>query len=294
MFVNLTRVIFLWIYLTFYPIKAKLNVQNEQGGVMGSIISDITTRQAEIVDRLQKGQTVSVKELADDFAVSEMTIRRDLAKLEERGLLLRTHGGGAPAGKLMFLQNALPHYTSSPCKQAIGKLAAGLISPGQTVMVDSGSTTLEVARYLPKIPDISIATTSLCVAQELFGSPIDVMVLGGILRKDFPGLVGSATESFLNNLHVDTLFVGCDGADSEDGFYMSDINTSSLERAMIAVADKVVLVTESKKFERRSFARFAAPDEINAIVTDSNISDADKRNLEEAGIRVYISEVEDE
>ncbi|MCE5324358.1 DeoR/GlpR family DNA-binding transcription regulator [bacterium] len=256
---------------------------------MNSSVTDVSTRQIEIINKLQDCGSVSVKDLARDFAVSEMTIRRDLARLQNRGLLQRTHGGGAPAGKLKFLQNALLHYTASVTKSAIGELAASLVSPGETIMVDSGSTTLEVARHLPKSLGLTIATTSLCVAQELYGSPIQVMVLGGILRSDFPGLIGPITDSILSNLHVNTLFIGCDGADSQNGFYMSDLNASGQERAMIRVADRVILVTESTKFKRCTFARFAAPYEIDTIITDPGISQTDKANLEEAGVKVLIA-----
>ena len=139
----------------------------------------MNTRQSEIVDLLQKDERVAVRRLAEHFNVSPMTIRRDMEMLEEQGLLIRTHGGGLPTGKLRLLQRAFPHFSVSPQKAAIGRLAASQVQAGQTVMVDSGTTTLEVARNLPKNMDITVATTSIWVAQELYGSPFRLVLFGG-------------------------------------------------------------------------------------------------------------------
>src|SRR5436309_443371 len=118
-------------------------------------------RQTAIIELLEKNKRVDVRALAERLGVSTMTIRRDLNLLRNQGFLVRTHGGGMSAGKLSFLQAAFPHYAVSPEKAAIGKLAASLVTAGQTVMVDGGTTALEVARNLPKDADITVVTTSL-------------------------------------------------------------------------------------------------------------------------------------
>jgi DeoR family transcriptional regulator of aga operon len=252
----------------------------------------MNTRQSEIIDLLQDKERVNVAGLAERFGVSPMTIRRDLRLLEEEGLLVRTHGGGILSGKLHFLQQAFPHYAVTPQKAAIGKLAASLVAPGQKVMVDTGTTALEVARNLPRDSNITVATTSLCVLQELYGSPLQVLLFGGYARKEFPSLYGPLTEAMMKSFHVDILFIGCDGANSKSGFYTSDLHISSLEQQMITIATRVVVVTESWKFGREAFVRFATPEQVHTLVTDAGLSPADRTNLEGHGISILVVENE--
>jgi len=246
----------------------------------------MNTRQSEIIDLLREKERVDVAGLAEHFHVSTMTIRRDLSLLEEEGLLVRTHGGGILSGKLHFLQHAFPHYSVSSQKAAIGKLAASLVTPGSKVMLDTGTTTLEVARNLPKDSNLTVATTSLCVLQELYGSPLQVLLFGGYVRKEFPSLYGPLTEAMMKSFHVDILFIGCDAADSKAGFYTSDLHLSSLEQGMITIATRVVVVTESSKFGHKSFVRFATPEQVHTLVTDSGLSVADRTNLEGQGVGI--------
>src|SRR5208283_895840 len=119
----------------------RLRVQFEHGECASYCpqqVKPMNSRQSEIVDLLQKAERLEVWRLAQRFEVSQMTIRRDLRLLEEQGFLVRTHGGGIPAGKLRFLQSAFPHYAVSPQKAGIGKLAASLIAPGETLMIEAG------------------------------------------------------------------------------------------------------------------------------------------------------------
>ena len=250
----------------------------------------MTARRAAILELLQEAETLNVRQLASRFDVSEMTIRRDLEDLEDRGYLVRTHGGAIATAKLRFLESSVPDYAVSQKKAAIGRRAARLVQPKQTVMVDGGTTTLEVTRNIPQDAGIVIATTSLCVAQILFGSPIDVVILGGMLRKEFPSVYGPITESVLSSFHVDVLFIGCDGAHSVDGFYTTEPRTCAMEQIMIGIADRVVMVTESAKFHQRSFVRFAQPSDVNVLVTDEGLSQNYRANLEERGVEVMVAQ----
>lgn len=250
----------------------------------------VNQRQAAILQALGERGRVSVEDLAARLGVSGMTVRRDLTELEKRGLLVRTHGGALPRVPLALAGVTATPQASSPEKIAIGRRAAALVEPGQTVMVDSGTTALEVARHLPADPSITVATVSLVVAWELYRSPLQVLLLGGFLRRDFPSLYGPLTQGNLADLTVDLLFIGCDGARSDDGFYTVDLHVSSLERAMIGIAQRVVVVTESAKFERRAFARFAAPDEVHTLVTDPGLPEADRRRLRKKGVEIILAE----
>lgn len=243
-----------------------------------------------ILELLKSNREVSVQHLAKQFGVSPMTIRRDLDKMAGQGLLMRTHGGAVPTAKLRFVESALPGHKPSSRLAAIGRLAASLVERGQTILIDSGTTALEVARHIPKDVGVTVATTSLCVAQELYGLPIDILIIGGLLRRDFPSVYGSLSEGVLAKLHVDTLFIGCNGADSRDGFYSSDPRVSDLDQCMAQVANRIVIVTESWKFGRKALVRFASLSDVDTVVTDLDISPEDRANLEESGIRVLLAE----
>jgi DeoR family transcriptional regulator of aga operon len=159
-------------------------------------------------------------------------------------------------------------------------------------MVDSGTTALEVARNLPTDLDITVATTSIWVAQELYGSSFNLVLFGGFIREGFPSTYGPLTEAMLKDFHVDVLFIGCDGADSKDGFYTTDLRTISLEQQMISISERVVVVTESAKFGRKVFVRYATVDQVDALVTDPGLSPADRKTLEERGIEILLAEGE--
>lgn len=247
-------------------------------------------RQARIIEMIKRDDRINAKELSGLFNVSQMTIRRDLAGLQEKGLIIRTHGGGISAGKLRFLQEGFPDGSVSSAKAAIGAAAASLVSDGQTIAVDSGTTALETAMHLAQGTGITVATTSLCVAQALYGADINVLLLGGFLRKNFPATYGPITEQILAQFHVDILFIGCDGAISDEGFYTADMHVANLEQVMVRIADRVVVVTESCKFGRRAFSRYAASDQVHTVVTDGGLGDRDRANLEAAGIAVIIAE----
>lgn len=246
-------------------------------------------RHTTILNLLKEQHQVNVKDLAMKLSVSEMTIRRDMAKLEEQGFLIRTHGGGVTTEKLGLPHNILPDANVSPEKAAIGVAAARLVEPGQIILLDAGTTALQVALNIPQDKGIIVATVSLCVAQALYGSNLDVLLLGGYLRKEFPSLYGPMTEKSLSDFHVDVLFAGCDGANTDDGFYIGDLYLSNLEKAMIRIAKKVVVVAESHKFGKRAFVRYAKPEDIDVVVTDNGLSDIDRKTLEEQGVEVIIA-----
>jgi len=247
------------------------------------------TRKSTIIEMLKGHEELSVKDLAERFVVSEMTIRRDFDELERQGYLVRTHGGAVPTGRLRFIQANMMAGGESTAKTSIGKAAAKLVQPGQTIMLDTGTTALEVARHLPQDAGITVATTSLCVAQELYDTGITILLLGGFLRKEFPSVYGPLTEKLLNDIQVDAVFMGCDGASSETGFYTNDLHISSLEQAMIRIAHRVIIITESVKLGQRAFSRFATIQQVHTIVTDSNLSSEDRANLEAQGISIIFA-----
>lgn len=240
-------------------------------------------RLLEIRERLQREPQVTIRELASRFAVSTMTIRRDLEKLEAQGVVVRTCGGA-----LAVRAAGTPGQTSpSPAKQAIGRLAASLVQPGHTVLVDAGTTTLEVVRHLPHQADITLVTNSLAAAGQ--GAGMHVLLLGGYLSEDKVRVHGPLTEACLAQLHADILFVGCVGASSSGGFYMSDLYLTSNVRAMMQAAGRVAVVAESAKFRQRSLSCYALPGEVHYVITDDGLAAEDSAALEEQGVQVLVA-----
>ena len=158
------------------------------------------------------------------------------------------------------------------------------------ILLDAGTTTYEVAAHLPRDPSITVITTSILVVQALFDTPMNLILLGGTVRRDTPCLYGQLTEKMLENLHADFLFTGCDGASSNDGFYTAAIAQAGVSESMIRAAERVVVVTESVKFCRKSLARFAGVDQVHAVVVDTDIPLEDVANLEDRGVKVIIAE----
>ncbi|MHB9024450.1 MAG: DeoR/GlpR family DNA-binding transcription regulator [Armatimonadota bacterium] len=246
-------------------------------------------RRSAIMELLFQQPRMTIQQLAAHFGVSEMSIRRDTNALEAQGLLIRAYGGGVVLGPLPLLTMPAAPVTRTPQKMAIGKLAASLVAAGQTVMVDTGTTALEVARHFPTDANITMATTSLSIAQEIARTPLSVMLLGGFVQRDTMSLYGPLTEQMLSILHVDLLFIGCNGADSTDGFYANDLMLFTQVQAMMRNAAQTVVVAESAKFGRRSFVRYARLEEIHCLVTDNGLSAEDRLNLEERGVNVLIA-----
>lgn len=250
----------------------------------------LNPRQQQIVQMLQAERQVNIRELAARLDVSTMTIRRDLAWIGEDGdsLLVRTFGGGMILPPHEHV--VPPSLPSSPSKQAIGRTAAALVQPGQTVIVDAGTTTLEVVRHLPRDADITLVTNSLSAAQAVHGSGMRVLLLGGYLSGDDVRIYGPLTEACLANLHADLLFVGCVGASSAHGFYMSDLYLTSNVQAMVRAADRVVVTAESSKFHQRALSCYATPQEVAVVVTDAGLPEEERRQLAEQGVEVLLAD----
>ncbi len=245
-------------------------------------------RQQILINRLKNTGHFSVVEQAKELRVTEMTIRRDLKLLEEQGIATRVHGGAIP-------RSPVPHGINMMAKKprnnqiAIAKQALSLLESGSTVLLNIGTTVLQVAREIAavKIP-LTVITNSIPVAITLFQSECQVLMTGGTLRRQSIDLVGPITEQNLNEYHVDTLITGCDGADSKTGFFTNDVNLTPMEKKSVQIAEKVIIVTESSKFINRSFAKFASIDEVSVVVTDKNLPESDIQNLNKVGVEVFL------
>ena len=175
-------------------------------------------------------------------------------------------------------------------KALIGEKAAQLINEGDTIILDSGTTTAEIVKNLSAFEKLNIITNALNIVELLMAYPnINVIIPGGYLRQNAMSLVGPLAERNLRNFYVDKVFLSADGFDTRHGIFTPNIDESHLNQIMIEVAKEVILVTDSSKFKRKSLAFICPVAKLNTVVTDRGISSEDKQRLEDAGVRVVIA-----
>jgi DeoR/GlpR family transcriptional regulator of sugar metabolism len=234
-------------------------------------------RHEQILALLGARGECSVEALAEDFGVSTMTVRRDLAELVASGRVQRTHGGAAlsSAGIAQFRFVRRNEHCAAE-KRAIAQAVAGRVAPGMSVVLDTGTTALEVARELRSVGDLRVLTTSLPIAAELHDAPgLELILLGGVFRRGLPDLTGPLTERNLAEFRVDLAVLGADAVEPE-GIFTNDLSVARVTQAMVAAAKAAVLVVDHSKFARRAFAKYADWEQFATVFTDSGLS-ADTR-----------------
>ena len=218
---------------------------------------DINERRDEILKILGDREYVTVEEFSRLLSVSAVTIRTDLTSLEESGLLMRTHGGAMKSsmkGEARLISNTMIENEME--KKAIAEKAASLIKPGNTIIIDSGSTTIHLIEHL-KGKNITVVTNNLLVLEKLKSEDdIKIIALGGSLRRESMGTVGPLAEMAIKALNVDIYFMGA-AAYNRSSITSSDISESSLKRDMMDAADKVVFLADSSKFGKRAFSNIS-------------------------------------
>ena len=247
-------------------------------------------RRFQIVGILTERESglASVVELSKAFKVSSMTIRRDLDWLEERGLLMRVHGGAmvhaALAGERSFTERGEEFNRE---KQLVGRVAAQLIRDGEVIILDAGTTTQQVAANLGDKNDLTVVTNALPVAEELSRYPqISTILLGGILKHRELCTVGPPVTEELSRLSVDKLFLSVAGFTLEKGATDPDLRETEVKQAMIRAARQVILVTDSSKWGVVTFAQVTTLDAIHKIVIDDAIPADAIGALEAEGVEV--------
>ncbi len=247
-----------------------------------------TTRRDRIAESLSLGGEDSVENMAKRFGVSDMTIRRDLNALAQAGRVIRTHGGAAPAGRVSFEFEFLRRrQTNELAKRAIAAATAGLVKDGQTVMLDSGTTTLQVAEQLRSRKDLTIITSSLPIASTLrYCDSNDVLLLGGFLRHDSPDLIGPLTEANIEGLRADVAFLGADGIDLKGCVYNASLSVGRMLEEMAAAAQQVYVVADSSKIGQTALTRFGNVSKWTGLITDSGIDRKSACILTRAGVKL--------
>lgn len=237
---------------------------------------------------LAKDGEVTVVDLAQRFAVSEMTIRRDLEALEADGTAKRVRGGAISAVSRSYEPpRSLRTVEAAPAKRAIGEAAAALVGEGESLVIDSGTTTLELAKALHGRRGVTVVTPSLLVAAELGNEPdMRILVTGGQLRHGEMSLVGTDAENFFSDVNCDVAFIGIGGIDVERGLTEYNLDDTQVKRAAIASARRCVVLADASKVGRVAFATVAALSRVDVLVTDAPADDPLPRALTDQGAEI--------
>jgi len=253
----------------------------------------VEERRRHILDLLDTEKRVTVRQLAEIFSVSSVTVRADLEALAQMGALVRSHGGAVkPLSPAPDLPISLKERLRQNEKALIGKTAAAMIRDGETVIFDSGTTTAAVAKLIPtlRLNSLTVITNALNIALELSNLPnVRIIMLGGMVRGAALSMVGPHAEQALSNLNADRVFLGVDGIDPEVGLSTPDVLEAQLGSLMIRVSREVIVVADSSKFMHRSLSVIAKLDSIHKIVTDEGIRANMVHALESAGVEVIIA-----
>ncbi len=250
-------------------------------------------RQQAIASLVMTRGRASVAELAEVYAVTTETVRRDLAVLDRAGLVRRVHGGAVPARALHVVEAGVAERDSTRTdhKDAIAHAATEFFpTAGASVLFDAGTTTARVAALLPPDQELTVVTNSVPIAARVAGSaPVSLHLLGGRVRGLTQAAVGEQVLRVLDTLRVDIAFIGTNGISATHGLSTPDSEEAAVKRAMVRCANYVVVVSDSTKVGREEFVSFAAISEVDALVTDNEITDDARASLTELGVEVVVA-----
>lgn len=243
-------------------------------------------RRAAIVGVLRAEGRVDVNDLSRRFGTSQVTIRTDLKELHNRGSVFKTHGGavlpelvsGEPSIHEKLALNAAE-------KARIGEAAAAIVADGDTIILDAGSTTQEIAKRIKNRKDLTVITNGLNIAGELAGTRgIQIILLGGVVRHGSFSIVGKFAQDMLGQLNADKLFIAADGCSLEFGISTPKLEESLVNQAMVAIAREKYLVADSSKFGKNSLSRIVSLWEMNGVICDRGLPAEYRAAIIERGI----------
>lgn len=237
-------------------------------------------RRRKILGLLQEQESVKTGELSKNFSVSEITIRKDLDALAEKGALERTHGGAVAKASTLFepthREKKLAHIE---VKRSIGKKAASLVKEKTTICIGTGTTTMQMIKHLDGINDVSVVTNSLNNGYKLSKlQNIDLSIVGGDVRKKSYALVGTTAEEYFRKIYCDQLFLGVNGVSVEYGLTTPTLAEASVNQLMIEASEKVFILADHSKFGKITHGKITGLEAIDTIITDDkNQSEAFKK-----------------
>lgn len=252
----------------------------------------ITVRQKRLIEIIANvGGESQIDQLAQELGVSEMTIRRDLQALAEEGKVIRTHGGATLGERVSFEFEFLKKAEQNQAaKEAIAKCAVTKVEEGQSVLLDSGTTTLALANELRSKQKLTVVTTSLPIASRLqFCQQIEVLLLGGYVRASSPDLAGALTEANLESLYADIAFVGAAGIDRKGAVYQQSPEVARMLTKMVKSAKQVFVVADNSKFDKTALCRCGRLQDWAGLITDQGADKAVIAALSKKGVQVTIA-----
>lgn len=251
----------------------------------------IAERHKRIIETLNKDGFVTVENLSKLLDVTSVTIRKDLSYLEKKGLLYRTHGSASPISPHISERNVLEkEKLNIDEKKRIGITAAKLIEDNDSIILNSGSTICEFAKNITPLNSLTVVTSSVTATQILSETEnVNLFLLGGNFRKRSMSVIGNYSISFLSNITCSKCFLGVDGIDAEFGITTSNIEEAELNKKMMSVSVRTIILCDSSKFRKKGFVKICDIDNVDIIVTDSGISESMKNIFKERGIELIIA-----
>lgn len=247
----------------------------------------LNKRQNQILEILGKDDQTSVASLSEVLNVSSVTIRQDLNFLEGEGLLRRIHGG-AVLKDADDLSNRLGFNYDRKLK--VAKKVASFVSEGETILIESGSVNVLLARELLKVKKVTIVTTNIYLARQFRKNPqAQIIILGGIYQHDSETLVGKMTRACIDQINLNKAFIGIDGYTSESGFTSRDILRAEISSYIIQKARDVFIVSDSSKFGRTELTNVCYPSHIQHLATNKNLDPAYQDELRQAGVELILA-----
>ncbi|WP_312746560.1 DeoR family transcriptional regulator [Cedecea neteri] len=255
-------------------------------------IPGTSERREQIIQRLRQQGSVQVNDLSSFFGVSTVTIRNDLAFLEKQGIAVRAYGGALicePGSAVAEPSVEDKSSLNTSLKRSIARVAADLIQSGDKVILDSGTTTYEIARLMRQHKEVIAMTNGINVANALLEAEgVEVLMTGGHLRRQSLSFYGDSAEQSLQNYHFDMLFLGVDAIDPERGVSTHNEDEARLNRKMCEVAERIIVVTDSSKFNRSSLHKIIDIQRIHRVITDKGIPADSLSALRKSGIEVVL------
>jgi DeoR family transcriptional regulator of aga operon len=255
-------------------------------------ITGTSERREQIIQRLRQQGSVQVNDLAEAYSVSTVTIRNDLAFLEKQGIAVRAYGGALICDShVSGVEPSVEDKSTlnTTIKRHIASAAVELIKPGHRIILDSGTTTCEIARQLRQHNDVIAMTNGMNVANVLLEAEgVELLMTGGHLRRQSQSFYGDQAEQSLQNYHFDMLFLGVDAMDLERGISTHNEDEARLNRKMCEVAERIIVVTDSSKFNRSSLHKIIDTQRIDTIIVDDAIPQESLEGLRKGGIEVIL------
>jgi DeoR/GlpR family transcriptional regulator of sugar metabolism len=247
-------------------------------------------RRTLILKKLSENRFVQVSDLAEEFEVSAVTIRRDLDSLEEESLCIRKHGGAIRVnpGVTLEMPYDVKRHEMVIEKEQIAKQALNLIEDGDTFILDSGSTTYALALLLTSKIRMTVVTNDLKIAIKLAENPkIKIICTGGIARSSIFSLDGAIAESLIRNIHVDKTFLSADAIHHDGVISNVNVEEVAVKQAMVKAAETTILLADSSKFEKSGFAKICDLKDFDILITDSGISDKARVMIKSTDVKSF-------